>query len=77
MLQYLPNVTFIHCAFIPLKPKSVNAVQPWNALSPIWVTLFGMVTAVKPKQPLNARLPMVVTLSGSVTVVKPVQPEKA
>ncbi len=38
------------------------------------VTLFGMVTEVKPLQPQNALFPMEVTLFGMVTEVKPLQP---
>ena len=41
------------------------------------VTLFGIVTEVKPLQPLNALLPIEVTLFGIVTEVKPLQPENA
>ncbi len=37
------------------------------------VTLFGMVTLVKPVQYANAQSPMLVTLFGMVTLVKPVQ----
>ena len=38
------------------------------------VTLFGMLTEVKPLQPLNAYSPMEVTPVGMVTDVKPRQP---
>jgi len=38
------------------------------------VTLFGMVTDIKPLQPLNALSPMEVTLFGMLTDVKPLQP---
>ena len=38
------------------------------------VTLFGMVTEVKPLQSSNAPSPMEVTLFGMVTEVKPLQP---
>ncbi len=41
------------------------------------VTLFGIVTLVKPLQPENAEDPMLVTLFGIVTLVKPLQPENA
>ena len=41
------------------------------------VTLFGMVTEVKPLQLLNALPPMEVTLFGMVTEVKPLQPPNA
>ena len=41
------------------------------------VTLFGMVTEVKPEQPLKAWSPIEVTLFVMVTEVKPEQPEKA
>ena len=37
------------------------------------VTLFGIVTLVKPLQPPNAEDPMLVTLSGIVTLFKPLQ----
>ena len=38
-----------------------KAVQPSNAPSPMLVTLFGMVTLVKPLQYWNASSPMLVT----------------
>ena len=38
------------------------------------VTLFGIVTDVKPLQPANAKAPILVTLLGIVTDVKPLQP---
>ena len=41
------------------------------------VTLFGIVTLVRPVQPENARSPMGVTRLGRVTLVRPVQPENA
>jgi len=41
------------------------------------VTLFGIVTLVRPLQPLNAEDPMLVTLFGIVTLVSPLQPENA
>ena len=41
------------------------------------VTLFPMVTDVKPVHPEKAELPMLVTLSGIVIDVKPVQLRKA
>jgi len=41
------------------------------------VTLFGIVTLVRPVQPEKAAIPMLVTLFGMVTLVRPLQPEKA
>ena len=41
-----------------------------NALSPILVTLSGIVIEVKTLQPANATSPILVTLSGIVIVVK-------
>ena len=41
------------------------------------VTLFGIVTLVKPLQFWNAYCPMLVTLFGIVTLVKSVQPRNA
>ncbi len=38
------------------------------------VTLFGIVTLVKPVQPENTELLILVTLFGMVTLVNPVQP---
>ena len=46
-----------------------------NALSPIDVTLSGMVTDVKPLHSRKAYEPIDVTPSGMVTGVKPLQPE--
>ena len=39
------------------------------------VTLFGIVTEVRPLQPSKAPPPMVVTLLGIVTEVRPLHPE--
>ena len=41
------------------------------------VTLFKIVTEVKPEQCRKAEIPMLVTLFGIVTAVKPEQREKA
>ena len=56
---------------------AISIGQLENALPPMFVTLSGIVTEVKPVQPENAKLPMLATLSGIVTEVKPVQPENA
>jgi hypothetical protein len=48
-----------------------------NAFLPIVVTLFGIVTEVKPLQHEKASSPIVVTLFGIVTEVKPLHPQKA
>ena len=53
---------------IEVKPE-----QPLKALSPMLVTLLGIVTEVKPEQKKKAALPMLVTLLGIVTEVKPEQ----
>ena len=45
-----------------LKFNVVKPLQRSNALFPMEVTLFGMVTEVKPRQSQNAPLPMEVTL---------------
>ena len=49
---------------------SVKLVQEPKTLSPILVTLSGIVTLVKPVQYSNAPYPILVTLSGMVTLVK-------
>ena len=41
------------------------------------LTLFGIVTLVRPLQWRNADHPMLVTLFGIVTLVSPLQPENA
>ena len=51
--------------------------HPENALSPIVVTLFGIVRDVKEEHPENASFPIVVTLSGIVMVTKEAHPENA
>ena len=51
----------------------VRALQPWKALLPIVVTLFGKVTEVRALQPWKALLPIVVTLFGMVTEVSALQ----
>ena len=45
-----------------------------NAHEPMNLTLFGMVTEVKPVQSENVPSPISVTLFGMVTEVKPLQP---
>ena len=49
-------------------------VQLTNALSPILVTLFGILMLVKDAQLANAPFPILVTLSGIVIEVKLEQP---
>ena len=55
----------------------VKPLQPRNALSPILVTLFGIVILVNPLQAVNAEEPILVTLFGIVILVNPLQPENA
>ena len=55
--------------------NSTSPLQPPNALSPMLVTLDGIVTDISPLQPLKADLPMLVTLGGIVTDVRPLHPE--
>ena len=50
-----------------------SEVQPENAYSPMFVTLFGIVTLVRPLT-RNALSPMLVTLFGIVTPGRPLQP---
>ena len=57
--------------------NSTSPLQPPNALSPMLVTLGGIVTNVSPLQPSNAEYPMLVTLDGIVTDVSPLQPSNA
>ena len=45
---------------------SVSLEQPENALTPMLVTLSGIVIDVSLEQPENAEVPMLVTLSGIV-----------
>ena len=52
----------------------LRAVQPEKALSPIIVTLSGMLTEVRAIQPENAPFPMFVTLLGMQMVLSEVQP---
>ena len=52
-----------------LKFNVVKPLQPENALYPMEVTLFGIVTEVKPLQSSNAEPPIEVTLFGMVTEV--------
>ena len=53
--------------------KDVRLVQPPNASSSMFVTLFGMVTLGKDSQPQKASSPMLVTLSGIVTFFNPLE----
>ena len=48
-----------------------------KALSPIIVTLSGIVMLVRLEQPLKASSPILVTLFGIVMLVRLVQPSKA
>ena len=50
-------------------------LQPWNALSPIEVTLSGIVIEVKPHHE-KALSPIDVRVSGSLTEAKALQLEK-
>ena len=52
----------------------VILVQFANAIIPIFLTLFGMVTEVSALQLLKACIPIVVTLFGMVTEVSALQP---
>ena len=61
------------CANVTL----MSSVQPEKALTPIYVTLSGIVISVSPVQPEKISYPMYVKLSESVIFVSPVQPEKA
>ena len=55
----------------------VILVQFANAIIPIFLTLFGMVTEVSALQLLKACIPIVVTLFGMVTEVSALQLSKA
>ena len=49
-------------------------LQPPNALSPMLITLLGMIILVREVQHQNALSPMVVTQLGMVTLVRELQP---
>ena len=53
--------------------REVNPIQFWNALFPIYVTLFGMVIESNPEHCWNASFPIDVTLVGIVTEVNLIQ----
>ena len=55
----------------------VRPVQLLKALSPMLVTLLGIVMLVRPVQYSKAPFPMLVTLLGIVMLVRPVQLLKA
>ena len=61
----LPNESL---AIVPLNVTLVRLVQLTNALSPIDVTLLGMVMLVRLVQPKNAPPPIDVTPAGMVTL---------
>ena len=48
----------------------VKEVHSQKAVSPLYVTLLGIVILVRDLQPLNAQVPIDVTLSGRETFVK-------
>ena len=54
-------------------PRMIMLDEPSMGLSPILVTEFPMLTAVKPLQSLNAELPIVVTEFGISIDFKPLQ----
>ena len=54
-----------------------NARQPLNALYPMLVTLFGMLTDVKPLHSEKALRSILFTDSGMTILVSPVQPSNA
>ena len=64
----------ILCNPLP-KVKFFRLRQPKKALSPIFVTLFGMVTEVRELQLKKALSPILVTPFGMVTEVRELQPE--
>jgi hypothetical protein len=51
------------------KAIHTRAVQLWNTLFPMFITLPGIVIEVSPEQPINALFPMLVTRFGIVTEV--------
>jgi hypothetical protein len=57
--------------------RTLRNLHPLNALLPMLVTEFGMVTEVSPEQLQNAPLPMLVTELGMVTEVRLEQPRNA
>ena len=57
--------------------KEDRIVQPAKALSPIDITLLGIVTKVNPVQPENAELPILVTLLPMVNEVRDEHDAKA
>ena len=59
-----------HCVFVPRYLMLLNLLHQENALSPMLVTLSGIVMLVKLSQSENALSPMLVTLSGMVMLVK-------
>ena len=60
-------------SILPVK-LIVPMLQPLKALSPMLVTLFGIVIEVKPVQPEKALFPMLVTELGRVMEVREVIP---
>ena len=60
----------------PIGPAVFKLGQPLKTVSPILVTLLGIVTDVREEQPLKALLTILVTLLGIVTDVREEQPLK-
>ena len=57
--------------------KLARALQSQKALSPMWVTEFGMVKSTKELQPKKAPSPMWVTVSGMVSIANVSHSSKA
>ena len=58
------------CANVTL----MSSVQPEKALTPIYVTLSGIVISVSPVQPEKVSLSMLIPLSSILSTVTPAQP---
>src|SRR5664280_571069 len=71
-LPQLVNIVSVPDGALPRKYAAVRLEQSWNALSPMLVTLLGMVTPISIVLPANAPAPIPVTecppnVSGMVT----------
>ena len=69
-----PTSTACHASFEPPKCTVRSARQPENALSPMAMTLAGMVISLSAAQSLNVRVSMRATPGRIVTAASAVQP---
>ena len=72
-----PKFPELIVGILPVKVTLYKLLQYWNVLSPILVTLLGIVMLVKLEEPWKRLLFKVVMLFGKITVTKLMQQKNA